>query len=109
MKKILIFLPLLVLMAACQKDWDEQNVKVATDHALLAPGETFQINVLSEGDATFSAWEGDSLTCTTLSGSGLVTAKAEVAARDTDFVKVSIKGLRSKNVVVIVDPAAVSE
>lgn len=109
MKKILIFLPLLVLMAACQKDWDEQNVKVATDYALLAPGETFQINVLSEGDATFSAWESDSLTCTTLSGSGLVTAKAEVAARDTDFVKVSIKGLRSKNVVVIVDPAVAQE
>ena len=46
MKKILIFLPMLVLMAACQKDCDEQNVKVATKHALLDSGETFQIKVL---------------------------------------------------------------
>lgn len=106
MKKLLIILPLLVLMASCQKDWDEQNVKVEKDYAVLKPGDTFQINVLSKGDATFSAWENESFTASTVSSSGLVTANAEVLVRDTDNVKVSVSGLRDKNVMIIVDPAA---
>lgn len=106
MKKLLIVLPLIVLMASCQKDWDEQNVKVEKDYAVLKPGDTFQINVLSEGDATFSAWENDSLTATSVCPAGTVTANAEVLARDTDNIKVSIAGLRDKNVMIIVDPAA---
>lgn len=108
MKKLLIVLPLIVLMASCQKDWDDQNVRVEKDYAVLKPGDTFQIKVLSEGDATFSAWENESLSATSVCDAGTVTAKpaAEVLAKDTDNIKVSIPGLRDKNVVIVVDPAA---
>ena len=104
MKKLLIFLPMLLLMVACQKDWDEQNVKVACDHAVIAPGATFQINVLSEGNATFSAWEDAPFETITVSATGLVTANAEVTEATTENVKVSIDGLRDKNVRIIVQP-----